>query len=118
MSDAHQPTFEYSGATVNPGVPEGTMIAEISRRPAGLPVVGWSVIASTVTSDVIDVPELVIKAFDPSITHCPSSSRAVVRMPPAMSEPPPGSVSPNAASRSPWQSSGSQRARCSGLPNR
>ncbi len=116
MSDAHQPPFEYSGATVNPGVPDGTMIAEISRLAPGPP---WPpVIASTVTSDVIEVPELVIKAFDPSMTHCPSSSRAVVRMPPAMSEPPPGSVSPNAASRSPWHSSGSQRARCSGLPNR
>ena len=36
VSDAHQPTFEYFGATVNPAVPAGTTIAEISgRRPSG-----------------------------------------------------------------------------------
>ena len=74
--------------------------------------------ARAVTTDVIDVPELVMKDLAPSSTHWPSSSRAVVRIPPAMSEPPPGSVSPKAASRSPWQSSGSHRSRCSADPDR
>ena len=113
MSEAHQPTLEYSGPTVSPGVPAGTMIAEISGLPPDLPV-----IASAVTRDVIDVPELVMNALEPSITHSPPSRRAVVRIPPAMSDPPPGSVSPNAAIRSPWQRSGSQRLRCSSDPNR
>ncbi|BFO21745.1 hypothetical protein SHKM778_81330 [Streptomyces sp. KM77-8] len=35
VSDAFQPTFEYGAATVNPGVPDGTMIAEISGLPSG-----------------------------------------------------------------------------------
>jgi hypothetical protein len=30
VSEEHQPTFEYGFATVNPGVPDGTTIAEIS----------------------------------------------------------------------------------------
>ncbi len=45
-------------------------------------------------------PELVMNALVPLITHSPSSSRAVVRVAPA-SEPPPGSVSPNAPSACP-----------------
>ena len=36
VSEAFQPTFEYGGATVKPGVPEGTMIAEISLPPSGV----------------------------------------------------------------------------------
>ena len=65
MSEAFQPTFEYFGATVKPGVPAGTMIAEISRcRPARSPVT-----AVTVTSAVMSVPELVMNAFEPLITH-------------------------------------------------
>ena len=80
--------------------------------------------ASTVTSEVMAVPALVMKAFDPSMTHSPPASpspftsAAVVRMPPGMSDPPPGSVSPNAASRSPAHRSGSHRRRCSSVPNR
>ena len=74
--------------------------------------------ASTVTSEVIEVPALVMNDLEPSMTHSPASSRAVVRIPPGMSDPPPGSVSPNAASRSPVHRSGSQRRRCSSLPNR
>ena len=74
--------------------------------------------ASTVTSAVIEVPAFVMKDLLPSITHSPASSRAVVRMPPGISVPPPASVRPNAASRSPAHSSGSQRRRCSSVPNR
>src|SRR5450755_1253835 len=83
VSDAHQPTFEYSRLTVKPGVPAGTMIAEISVLSVGGPE-----IARTVTTEVIDVPELVMKDFEPSITHSPPSRRAVVRIPPGMSDPP------------------------------
>ena len=113
MSDAHQPTLEYSGATVKPGVPAGIMIAEICGLSADLPVM-----ARAVTTEVIDVPEFVMNDFDPSTTHSSPSSRAMVRMPPGMSDPPPGSVSPKAASRSPWHRSGSHRSRCAPLPNR
>ncbi len=113
VSEAHQPTFEYSGPTSSPAVPAGTMIEEISLRLPEPPV-----IASTVITDVIDVPEFVMNALLPLTTHSSPSSRAVVRMPPRMSEPPPGSVSPNAASRSPWQSGGSQPSRCSFDPYR
>ena len=78
--------------------------------------------ASAVTSEVIEVPELVMNALVPSITHCvpswPSSRRAVVRMPPGMSDPPPGSVRPKAASRSPAHRSGSHLRRWSSVPNR
>ena len=116
MSEAHHPTLEYSGPGTNPAVPAGTMIEEISLRP-------WSsrpVMASTVTREVIEVPALVMKALLPSTTQCASapSSLAVVRMPPGMSDPPPGSVRPKAASRSPAHSSGSHRRRCSSVPNR
>jgi hypothetical protein len=102
------------------------MIAEISGLPPGpsRPPARPPVMASTVTSEVMAVPALVMKAFDPSMTHSPPASpsrftsRAVVRMPPGMSDPPPGSVSPNAASRSPAHRSGSHRRRCSSVPNR
>ncbi len=58
-----------------------------------------------------------MKALEPSITHSSPSARALVRMPPGISEPPPGSVSPKAARRSPWHSSGSQRSFCAADPN-
>ena len=58
-----------------------------------------------------------MKALVPLITHSPSSSRAVVRVAPA-SEPPPGSVSPNAPSASPEQSIGSHSRFCSSVPKR
>ena len=61
---------------MNPGVPAGTMIAEISLPPSGrVPV-----IAVTVTSVVMSVPELVMNAFEPLITHSSPSRRAVVRV--------------------------------------
>ena len=119
VSEAHQPPFEYFAPTVRPAVPDGTMIEEISGLPPDLPV-----IASTVIAEVIEVPEFVMKALLPLMIHsppaspCPFSRRAVVRMPPGMSEPPPGSVRPKAASRSPLQRSGSHWARCSSLPYR
>ncbi len=74
------------------------MIAEIEAVAARPPLAGPApVMASTVTTEVIEVPELVMKALEPSITHSSPSSRAVVRMPPGMSDPPPGSVRPKAA---------------------
>ncbi len=87
---------------------------EISRRPSGL----LPVIARTVTREVIEVPEFVMSDLLPSITQSPPVSRAVVRIPPGMSDPPPASVSPNAAMRFPAHRSGSQRWRCSAEPNR
>src|SRR5580692_6986735 len=60
------------------------MSAEISGLLSVRPVM-----ASAVTSEVIEVPELVMKALDPSMTHSSPSSLAVVRIPPGMSDPPP-----------------------------
>ncbi len=65
MSEAHQPTLEYSGPGTNPAVPAGTMIEEISLRPAS----SRPVMASTVTREVIEVPALVMNALVPSTTH-------------------------------------------------
>jgi hypothetical protein len=56
-----------------------------------------------------------MKIFDPSITHSPSSSFAVVRVA-AASEPAPASVSPNAASFLPDARSGSHSRFCSSFP--
>ena len=109
MSEACQPSLRYGGSTTSPGVPAGTTIAEISPCP---------VRAVTVTSDVIGVPELVMKALTPSITHssAPSSRAAFVRVAPA-SLPPSGSVRPKAPRARPATRSGSQRWRCSSVPN-
>ena len=89
---------------MKPGVPDGTMIAESSFDPSGL----VPVTAVTVTSTVMSVPELVMKAFVPLITHSlvRSSRTARVAVPPA-SEPNPGSVRPKAANDSPAVSLGS-----------
>jgi hypothetical protein len=83
---------------VKPGVPLGTMIAVSSLLPSAL----VPVTAVTVTSAVMSVPEFVMKAFEPLITHSPraSSRTARVWVPPA-SLPAPGSVRPKAASASP-----------------
>ena len=114
MSDAGQPTFEYFGATVKPGVPAGTMMAEISGRPPS----ARPVTAVTVTSPVMSVPELVMNALVPLITHSPPSSRAVVRVAPA-SEPPPGSVRPKAPEdRSRRTGRGSHSCFWASVPNR
>ena len=93
------------------GKPVGIMSAEISLSPGPL------VRAVTVTTLVIGVPELVMKAFDPLITQSPvaSSSLARVRVAPA-SLPPSGSVRPKAARAWPAHRSGNHRARCSSLP--
>ena len=113
VSEAFQPTLAYSGATSKPGVPDGTMIAEISGRPsARVPVT-----AVTVTSPVIAVPELVMNDFDPLITQSSPSTTAVVRTLPA-SEPLPDSVRPKAPSISPAASLGSHVALCSSVPKR
>ena len=92
------------------------MIDEISLRPSS----STPVTAVTVTSPVMSVPELVMNALVPLMTHSesPSSdSRAVVRVAPA-SDPPPGSVSPKAPSTSPLHSLGSHCAFCSSVPKR
>jgi hypothetical protein len=95
------------------------MIELISGRPSG----SSPVRAVTVITLVMGVPEFVMNALAPSITHDPpapesdASSRARVRVDPA-SEPPSGSVSPNAASARPATSSGSHRCFCSSVPNR
>ena len=73
------------------------------------------VLAVTVMTLVMGVPELVMNALAPSITHAPSSRRAWVRVAPA-SLPASGSVSPNAPRASPAHIAGSQRWRCSSLP--
>jgi hypothetical protein len=69
------------------------------------------------TTPEMSVPALVMNCLAPLITHSPSSSRARVRVFPA-SEPASGSVSPNAASWRPLQSSGSHSRFCSSLPHR
>lgn len=98
---------------MNPGVPEGTMIVEISFLPsARVPVT-----AVTVTSEVMSVPELVMNCLVPLTTQWSPSRRAVVRVPPA-SEPAPGSVRPNPASARPVTRSGNQVCFCSSVPNR
>ena len=68
-----------------------------------------------VTTLLMGVPELVMKAFDPLTAHLPSSSLAVVRVAPA-SDPPPGSVSPNAPRISPLAIGTSHRFFCSSVP--
>ena len=108
MSEALQPTLEYFGATRKPGVPAGTRMAEISRSPVS---------AVTVTRAVMSVPELVMNALDPLITQFSPSRVAVVRVAPA-SEPPPGSVRPNAPSFSPDVRAGSHCCFCASVPNR
>ena len=109
VSEACQPIFRYGGSTVSPGVPDGMTMALISPGP---------VVAVTVMIDVIGVPELVMKALAPSITHSPaaSSSTARVLVAPA-SLPPSGSVRPKAPRARPAHRSESHRWRCSSLPN-
>ncbi len=111
MSEACQPSLSYAGSAVKPGVPDGTMIVEISGVPFSLRPVR----AVTVTSEVISEPELVMNCFAPLITHSPPSSSALVLVAPA-SEPAPGSVRPKPASFSPATRSGSHWAFCSSVP--
>jgi hypothetical protein len=98
---------------VKPSIGTGTRIVLISF----LPLAVWPVTAVTVTRRVRSVPELVMNALLPLITHSPPSSRAVVRVPPA-SLPAPASVSPKAPSASPLHSCGSHCAFCSSVPKR
>ena len=92
---------------MKPGVP-GRDDDRARSRPS-------PVLAVTVTSEVIDVPELVMKAFAPLIVHWPSASAARVLVAPA-SEPASGSVRPNPASVRPATRSGSHRCFCSSVP--
>ena len=52
------------------GVPLGTRMLEISRRP-----LDWSVTAVIVTQPEMSVPALVMNVLDPLMTHSPSLSR-------------------------------------------
>ena len=106
VSDARQPSFCIGGEITYPSVPFGTIRFETSSSP---------VRAVIVTQAEMSVPAFVMKIFAPSITHSPSSSRAVVRVAPE-SEPASGSVRPNAASRLPEARSGSHCRFCSSLP--
>src|SRR5688572_26106574 len=94
-----------------PGVPAGTTIVET------FPSLAPSSRAATRITDVIDVPEFVMNALDPSMTHSSPSSRAVVRTARA-SEPPPGSVSANAPIASPRAIGTSHPCFCSSVPKR
>lgn len=98
---------------MKPGVPDGTMMEEISGRPSAL----RPVTAVTVTSPVMSVPELVMKHLEPLITQASPSRTAVVRVPPA-SLPAPGSVRPNAPRISPEHIRGSHVRFCSSVPKR
>ena len=70
-----------------------------------------------VTTWSANVP-LPIQRLAPSRTQPSPSRRAIVRRPAATSEPPVGSVSANAPIVSSRPIAGSQRARCSALPQR
>ena len=76
-----------------------------------------SVRAVAVITDVIDVPELVMNAFDPLMTHWPFSNTARVLVAPA-SLPPSASVKPNAPSARPEMRSGNHVVFCSSFPKR
>ena len=116
MSEACQPSLSYAASTVNPSVPAGTMIVEISGFSAVEPVeTRWPVRAVTVTSEVMSEPELVMNCLAPLRTHSPLSRSALVRVAPA-SEPAPGSVRPNPASVRPLTRSGSHWSFCSREP--
>ena len=67
---------------------------------------------------VIDGSKAFITNAGTSITQWPSVRLALVRMAPATSVPPPGSVRPNAPSIVPAQSLGSHSRRCSCVPYR
>ena len=89
MSEACHPILRYGGWTSRPGVPAGTRMVLVSPGP---------VRAAMVMTEVIGVPELVMKAFSPSITHSSSPSSAAFVRSPAASLPASGSVRPKAAS--------------------
>ena len=76
------------------------------------------VTAVTVTSAVMSVPELVMNALDPLITHCAVLEHAPWSGWRRRPIPPPGSVSPKAPSASPAHSRGSHSCFCSSVPNR
>src|SRR5450755_1218777 len=91
---------------MNPSVPDGTRIAEISPSP---------VLAVTVTKEVISVPEFVMNALAPLTVHMPTARTARVLVAPA-SEPASGSVRPKPASVRPATRSGSQSCFCCSVP--
>ncbi len=92
-----------------PGVPCGTMKAEMPRLPR---------VRSVTAITTITPPTLpwVMKVFAPSITQWSPSRTATVRVP-AASLPAVGSVRPQAASISPRASGARNRAFCASVPN-
>ncbi len=82
---------------------------------SGLPAAVSPVLAVTVTTEVMSVPELVMKALAPLTVQVPSASVARVLVAPA-SEPASGSVSPNPARVRPAMRSGSHCCFCSSVP--
>ncbi len=106
VSEARHPILRYAGSTTSPGVPAGTTMVLMPSS---------EVRAVTVISVVIGVPELVMKALVPSITHSSPSRTARVRVA-AASDPASGSVRANAAKARPASRSGSQRCFCSSVP--
>ena len=87
------------------GLPSGPVL------PSTVPVT-----AVTVTMEVMSVPELVMNSLAPLMRQWPSSSFAVVWVPPA-SEPAFGSVRPKPARCRPATRSGSHFCFCSSVPN-
>ena len=93
------------------GVPLGTRMQESSFFPSSrFPVTAW-----TTQTLLISVAELVIKIFEPLMTHSSPSKVAVVLEAPA-SEPALGSVNPKEERAFPVQSSGSHFFFCSSFP--
>lgn len=95
--------------TVIPAAPPGTTNPRTARPASG------SVPRAQTTIRAANVA-LPIQRFSPSRTQESPSRVAVVFIPPATSDPPCGSVSPNAPICSIRAIGGSQRSRCSGVP--
>ena len=108
MSEAFQPTLEYFFDTVKPGVPHGTMIAEISFLPSSLGARDGG--DGDQPGDVgAGVGDERLGAVDDPLGAVVGEPRVVVVVPPA-SDPAPGSVSPKAPSTWPGTAAAATRA--------
>jgi hypothetical protein len=107
VCDGRQPSVGIRVA-LNPETPAGTTNSEI-------PYVSSDVRAATSTQSARE--PLVQNTFDPSSTH-PSPSRTARVVNAATSDPAPGSVTASPATAVPATHGATQRARCSGVPNR
>ncbi len=92
-------------------------MVEISFRVRPSWVVCSPVTAVTVTSLLSSVPEFVMNSLRPSITQCPSTSAALVFVPPA-SDPASGSVNPKPASACPETNIGNHSCFWASVPKR